>query len=522
MAIKRNQIETTPVGISEGTTPAAQADKGVFYTKDVSGVTEGFYLDSNGSEVQITEAGAIKLPAIFGEANTASNVGAGFEVFKQKTGVDLEFKTILAGAGIIVSDGPDSMTISSNTAGVNTLFDLTDTTISGVADNQLLQYNSSSAKWENVTFPLTGISDVNIPSPNNGEVLTFNSSTGQWEANVAPGSGGGESNVGANVGTGIGLFRDKVSTTLNFRSLIAGTNITLVNNGDDITINSTGGSGGSGEVNTASNVGGGQGIFRQKTGVDLELKSLLSSGSISLNSTTDAITISSSAEANTASNVGTGTAIFKQKSGINLEFKSLVAGTNITLVNNGDDITINSTGGGGGSGETNTASNVGGGVDIFKQKTSVDLEFKTLVAGTNVTLTPGTDTITIASSGGGGSSVGTEYVVKLGAGTDIATMVANAPAGGIPAGWTVVDATDGSVDSALSGNADDVVFIHNEGGIHVGVSSTRELTFPSTQYKNEDTDSGLITSNAAGTQTRISQFISAMGQQANFTLLKFV
>ena len=54
--------------------------------------------------------------------------------------------------------------------------------------------------------------------------------------------------------------------------------------------------------------------------------------------------------------------------------------------------------------EANTASNVGLGSGLYKQKTGVDLEFKTLVAGSNITLTPGTDSIEIAASGGGGGS----------------------------------------------------------------------------------------------------------------------
>jgi hypothetical protein len=55
----------------------------------------------------------------------------------------------------------------------------------------------------------------------------------------------GKLTTGANVGTGTGtIFRDKTGTTANFKTLIAGTNITITNNADDITIEASGGGGG--------------------------------------------------------------------------------------------------------------------------------------------------------------------------------------------------------------------------------------------------------------------------------------
>lgn len=47
-----------------------------------------------------------------GEVNTASNVGTGTGVFKQKTGVDLEFKSLLEGYGITIEGGTNDVTIT--------------------------------------------------------------------------------------------------------------------------------------------------------------------------------------------------------------------------------------------------------------------------------------------------------------------------------------------------------------------------------------------------------------------------
>lgn len=192
---------------------------------------------------------------------------------------------------------------------------------------------------------------VTVTVPPGSKFITLDEYTG------GGGGGGGEANTGYNVGGGIPIYDSKSGAVLNFRSLIAGTGITMSSSpGQGITINATAVPGGSGEVNTASNLGAGVPVYDSKSGVDLRFRSLVAGSGIDITSTSGgATTISNTlapGEVNTASNVGTGTGtVFKVKSGANLQFKTLKAGANVTLVNGTDDITINATtSGGGGSG----------------------------------------------------------------------------------------------------------------------------------------------------------------------------
>ena len=61
---------------------------------------------------------------------------------------------------------------------------LTDGEIAGLINGQILQYNSTTGKWENVDrtdINLSQLGDVSIVSPSDGQVLVYNSSTSKWE-----------------------------------------------------------------------------------------------------------------------------------------------------------------------------------------------------------------------------------------------------------------------------------------------------------------------------------------------------
>ena len=61
-----------------------------------------------------------------------------------------------------------------------------------------------------------------------------------------------------------------------------------------------------------------------------------------------------------AANVGTGSGVFAQKSGTTLQFKSLIGGSNITLSSNGTSITIN----GSGNLSSETSPSLGGNLNL--------------------------------------------------------------------------------------------------------------------------------------------------------------
>jgi hypothetical protein len=137
-----------------------------------------------------------------GETNTASNIGTGtLKLFHSKSGVDLRFKTLIAGQGITLTNGTDTGTVATNFK-VNNV----STTCSGTDKISSIIYNNA-----------TGVMTITCSADQTGS--------------------GGESNTASNLGTGtLKLFHSKSGIDLRFKSLNAGQGIALTNGTDTGTV----------------------------------------------------------------------------------------------------------------------------------------------------------------------------------------------------------------------------------------------------------------------------------------------
>lgn len=202
---------------------------------------------------------------------------------------------------------------------------------------------AQSSTLRNLTIPLVKIDQTTLADD---DLLQYNESSGKFENQ--PLSSGGTTLVttASNVGTGDGLFKQKNIQDLEFKSLTAGAGITLTANADDVQITATG------ATDTASNLGAGEQVFSSKVAGDFQFRSLNEgTGNINFTVTTVAneIHFTNTAEINTASNLGAGEGLFALKDGEDLTFKSIVGGDNISVTSDASTITITS------AAEANTA-----------------------------------------------------------------------------------------------------------------------------------------------------------------------
>lgn len=269
--------------------------------------------------IRISYTGTI-LPNI-GEANDGINLGSGATVYTGKAGISLQFRTLIAGPGINIAETPNEIEIS------------------------------------------------------------------------AIGGSAGEANSGNNLGNGLPseyqLYKDKTGVLLNFRTLIAGDGVHLGQDDKHLYISSSilGG-----DIRDGINLGtNGARIFEGKNGTDLRFRRLVAGSEILLQEQSDNVTISIQPNASSirnATNIGNQGAgaegIFYRKNLDVLEFKKLVAGNNVTLSSDMQYIYINA------SPILPTMTSLGSGSEIPAQVVNNDLQFRSIkgINGINTLETP--------------------------------------------------------------------------------------------------------------------------------------
>lgn len=186
-----------------------------------------------------------------GEANTTSNSGTGAGTLAlAKVGVDLPFKTIKAGANITITNNAADVTIAASAGSALTVKD-EGTTV----DAATTQINATGAGVVASTAG-AGLITLTIAGTDKGTLA------------ARPAAATANANM---------LYYATDTTTLYFSDGAAWTTLLL------------------GEINTASNLGAGTGVWVSKVGVDLRFKSLLAGTGITLSSTANDITITSTA-----------------------------------------------------------------------------------------------------------------------------------------------------------------------------------------------------------------------------------
>jgi len=147
---------------------------------------------------------------------------------------------ISAGDGITFSSGAISI---GNDAIKDTMIDF------GTGANQIntddlpegstnLYYTNTRADARIAAASVDDLTDVDTTSvaPTANQVLTWNSGSGLWVPATPPGAAGGEANTGSNVGSGVGIFKQKTGVDFEYKSVIGTDPIVATGNADDVTL----------------------------------------------------------------------------------------------------------------------------------------------------------------------------------------------------------------------------------------------------------------------------------------------
>jgi len=236
-----------------------------------------FYFSSPvAGKAMITSSAGVEVVGSGGEANTASNLGSGADVFAQKVGVDLQFRSLVSGSGISISEAATQLTFSTTDGVGGGFYGIYIRESDGnppTFKNDTIIFNSSDFYLapNSVGKPTVNIrGSSSSTSPGATYVHTQATPAVEWIATHSlNNSNGFIVQTFDNQDRVIGFDQADVSNPnisyFYFTQAVIGKAVITTGIGTS-----------GGETNTASNLGSGSGFFAQKVGVDLQFKSLVS------------------------------------------------------------------------------------------------------------------------------------------------------------------------------------------------------------------------------------------------------
>lgn len=211
-------------------------------------------------------------------------------------------------------------------------------------------YDAGASAWVvSLNDVIANVGNVIIPSTYTGTGFTNTTWSGSTYNGSVLVTAYGSLTTGNSLTIGNPIFKNKSDQDLHLRTIINDTPEFLKIDTDDNYIRFSGVS----SVITATNYGGGIGVFSGKTGTNLKFKTLTPSGDTTITQTSDGrLVIYSSSDGSAdaitgATNYGSGISVYSGATDRNLHFNTLVGSGGTTISKVGDNVIINAGGAGG-------------------------------------------------------------------------------------------------------------------------------------------------------------------------------